>query len=378
MPSANFKMELPTKTYLFANQSNLLMNNRYKKLLLTILIIVVALPLKAEDRKTIKVAALLALSGDLAPLGSEVLKGAQLAVDQKLDLPEISLVVEDVQSLTARAAVAAAQKSITVDNVDAAVTMIIEEAEPMAALFEREKRPLLVLWDSNKNLSNMGRYIFSNGFSTEAAGETIADFAFDKLKLRRAAIVAHNNAWSEIISPAFRSRFTELGGNVVYEQAFNPDNTDFRSSISKIKESKPDAIYLPMVPMSSANFLSQLKAQAGKFVLLAGDPLIQEVIDASNGGAEGLYKTDNWTADSTELSAKYRSKFGSEPIDTTLVSLGFDGVIELRKAAATALTKKIDLREALEERYGPSHSANRQQKIFRVVDGKAKLLAGSK
>jgi len=138
--------------------------------LFPILLIVFPQNALSDDAKPIRIAALLALSGDIAPLGNEVLRGAQIAVEEHKSLP-VTLIVEDIQSLVPKVAVSAAHKVLDTNKVDAAVTMIVEEAQPIAPLFDRAQRPLLVLWDSNKSLSEMGRFVFSNGFSTEKAGQ---------------------------------------------------------------------------------------------------------------------------------------------------------------------------------------------------------------
>jgi len=202
----------------------------------------------------------------------------------------------------------------------------------------------------------------------------MAKFAYEKLKLRQVAVVAHINPWAEIITPAFQSEFEQLGGKVVYNEALNPDQTDFKSTITKLKSKNPDAIYLPMVPMSSADFLNQLRQQNIQVPLLGGDAIIQDVVDASKGGAEGLYKTDSWTNDSEKLKELYQAKFKAGPIDTTLVALGYDGMTQLLHAAKVSQDSSISLRDALEKLYGPTHSADRLQKIFKISNAKSEIL----
>ena len=135
----------------------------------------------------IKVGAILPLSGDLAALGEEVKRGIELAAeDAKMEGANVAVIYED-DRYTPAMDVSAANKLINVDKVDAAMTMFVEEAKPMAPVFNTSKTPLVALWDSNEFIKS-NEYLFSNGFSTERAGEAMAEYAYDKLGMRTAAI----------------------------------------------------------------------------------------------------------------------------------------------------------------------------------------------
>ena len=326
------------------------------------------------DESQVRIGALLALSGDLAPLGSEVLRGIELALDNSKNAEEIVLVVEDIQSLVPRAAVSAAKKIINIDKVDVAITMIVEEAEPIAPIFTQAKVPLLVVWDSNEALKKAGPWIFSNGFSTERSGRKMARFAAKNLKLARIAVVRHNDSFSDIISDAFSIEFKKQGGKVIVDESFNPSETDYRVTLSKIKALDADSIYLPLIPMNSALFLKQAKQLEVNLPLLSADSLIPEVVKAAGGTAEGIYLTNNFTDEADKLTKLYKAKYSSAPSDVVMVSLGYDGAKQVLKAISKSEGNSI--REALEEIYGTGRSADREQRLYQIRKGEYVELEG--
>lgn len=329
----------------------------------------------AEPEKSTKIGVLLALSGDLAALGQEFRRGVELASDDaKIQGAQLDIQFEDIQSLNPTAAVTAAKKLISVNKIDGAVVMIVDEAEAMAPIFRQNKIPLLILWDSNTWIRGAGEFLFSNGFSTEKAGALAADFATHRLRAKKIAVISHINQWSEIISPAFVEKAKEQGAEIVFEQALTPDSDDYSSVILKIIKASPDVIYAPLIPPHSASFLRQVKLMHLPAPIIMGDALTQDMIEAAGASAEGIYLTNIHTDESNLLTSKYRKRFSSEPMDIALVAIGYDGILRLAQAAKDAGASKISLKDALLKVFGPSRAAERIQRMFKIAGGKVEAL----
>jgi branched-chain amino acid transport system substrate-binding protein len=263
-----------------------------------------------KEEKEIKIGTILPLTGDFAIFGEEIKKGIELAVDEakKTGVP-LTVFYEDDQSLSPTAGINAANKLIIANKIDVGLTMIVEESRPISPIFNKNKVPLLVLWDSNRFVKEAGEYIFSNGFSTEKAGEKMAKFAYSKMGFKKVAVIKHVDPWAEIISESFEAKFGNLGGKIVFRETLQPTETDYRTTIAKIKKAVPDSVYFPLVPPNSALFLTQTKELGLRVPLLTGDALIQQVIDAAGKAAEGVYLTNIYTESdkATLLTEKYRT-----------------------------------------------------------------------
>ncbi len=320
-----------------------------------------------NENDSIKIGVILPLTGDLAFLGEEIKKGIDLAVSEYKDRGiDINVIYEDDQSLSSVIAVSAANKLLNIDKIDAGLTVFIEESRSISPIFNKEKVPLLVLWDSNNFILESGDYVFSNGFSTELAGESMADFAYNKLGVRSVAIIGHIDPWANIITKSFKNKLEIMGAKVAYNEQFNIDTKDYRTAIIQIKKLNPDAVYFPMLPMNSVQFLAQAKQLGLKSIFLTGDSFISDAINKAGSASEGVYFTNIYTISENGLFERYNKFYKSSPIDITLVSFGYDGII---KTAGSGNRSSKKIKENLESAFGDKRSASRVEKIFKVQEG---------
>jgi len=322
---------------------------------------------KQESQDKLTIGVILPFTGDFAFFGEEIRNGINLA-RQELDI-DYKIIYEDDESLSSVAAVKAANKLANFDNIDIAVTAIVDEAKPITHIFNNKKIPLLIVWDSNKYVYEYD-YLFSTGFSTEKAGKKIANFAYYDLNLRNIAIVSHNEAWAEIIYKSFQEKFESLGGKIVLHEKHDIPDKDYKGTILKIKNSKADGVYMPLIPPTSVNFMLQAEQLDLNKQLLAGDALIQDAIGAAGSAAEDIYYTNTYVDDAEVLTEKYKEAYGSEPIDITMVSFGYNGL----KTIAKAHEQNPDgLRQGLYDVIG-GKTLDKEERIYQVIDGKPVLV----
>ncbi len=260
----------------------------------------------------IKIGVIVPLIGPFAPLGTEFQRGVQLAFEEATSQGlSVKVLYEDDIRITPSAVVAAGNKLINVDTVDVGITMIIEESKPVASMFEGAQTPLIVMWDANEHIKESGEYLYSTGFSTELAGQDVADLAFDQ-GLRRIAILRHLEPWAQVIAPAFTERFQNLGGTIVLDEDLPMDTVDFRTTILKIPEA--DGVFFAMFPTYSNNFVTQVRQFREELVLFTGDAFTMDMIEAAGPAAEGVFLANVHAEQATILTEKYKERFGVDPI----------------------------------------------------------------
>ena len=278
----------------------------------------------------IKIGAILHLTNnDYANVGQEMMKGIELAVENQNT--KIKIIYEDdhnnpLQALTA------AKKLVEVDNVKAVIVSTYGEAMAIGPFFEEKKIPLIVLWDSNKALDDIGDYVFSVGSWTESAGTRIADFAYTDLKVRKIAVISHQTEFSQAITNFFKQRFIKLGGSITSSDSVPPDTTDFRTAILKAKNKDPDAIFAP-IDRLLGTFFKQMNQSGYNGFVLSSDAVTQDAIDNADGGAEGIYYTTfkaPITADN--LKEQYKKKYNKEPDLLVYNGFAYDAMLALFKA----------------------------------------------
>lgn len=323
---------------------------------------------KPAEKGTVKIGAILPLSGELAAMGEEIKKGVEMAADEYAKQGfNLKVIYEDDQSLSSTAAVNAARKLLDIDKIDVGLTMVVEEAKPIIPLFTDKKIPLLVLWDSNNFIKEAGEYIFSNGFSNEKTGEMMAEYAFNNLNLKKVAIIGIIDPAMEIFAGSFKTEFEKLEGKVIYNEEIMPDTKDFRTYIAKIKQLNPDGVYFLFMPLDNAIFLMQMKQLGLKAVPLNSESMTSDAINKAGVAAEGVYFTNIYTDEAQLLTEKYKARYNSDPMDSTLVSFGYDGIAKI--ANAIQVSQK-SLKDSLAEIFGSNRSANRVEKIYKIINGK--------
>lgn len=336
----------------------------------------------------IRIGVLLHLSDNpYSDVGDAMREGIDLAVAEQnarggINGRLVSVIYEDTQYDGTKAN-AAAQKLINVDDVDAALISTYTEVLSVGPTFEAEKTPLVVLWDSSKEIEDIGDYVFATGAWTESAGSRIAEYAYNDLGLRKIAIVNNNAEWSNAIAGYFTARFTALGGEIVFQESVPESESDFRTLIVKAQQSNPDGIFAPLSTHLDV-FFKQTKAAGVTQTLLSADALTQQSIDAAEGTAEGVYYTTIATptgGNTDRFIEKYRAMYGHDSNLLLFVGMGYDGTrailhaMEAEGANRESIKNGMYKTQGIEGAFGTisfneKGSSPRFESVFRVVNGK--------
>lgn len=179
-------------------------------------------------------------------------------------------------------------------------------------------------------ISEAGDYIFRIWNSDDLEGKVSAKFVYDDLKLYNAAILYINNDYGNGLESVFKKAFEKLGGRIISSESFGQGDTDFRTQLTKIKNGKPEAIYVVGYPKEIALLLKQateLKINSK----VIGTVTIEDpnIIKLANKAAEDIIYPYPVVPDKTDsivrqFNEQYKIKFGKETGITS--DVGFDAV----------------------------------------------------
>jgi branched-chain amino acid transport system substrate-binding protein len=297
------------------------------------------------SEKEFRVGAILHLTGsDLAEPDEAFRDGMLLAADELnanggVNGKTVRVIVEDDATNLANA-LTVAQKLINADRVDAAIDATFRQVQVNGKLFEEAKTPVIVLWDSNPEIENLGEYQFAIGPWTPSSGEASAEFAYRTLGSRKAAVIYNAEEWSSAVAGFFKTKFESLGGTILDSYAVDlAASHDYRTVIAKAMAQDPDVIYAPVTDGLSTFFI-QLKTAGYAGKTITSDIITDNVIEASNGATEGVYQTivldPTDTPQVLHMKQLYRQKFGRDPTQVLFVAWGYDAVRILAHAAQNA------------------------------------------
>ena len=208
------------------------------------------------------IGAILPLTGEAAQWGIPPRDGAILAIEEinrrgGVNGRPLQLVTEDdrcnprdgvsaINSLTARQSVSA-----IIGASCSGVTLAI------APIAERSQIALISPASTNPTITHAGDYIFRVVPSDDLRGQVFADYIFNGTSHRKVSILYINNEGGVGNRNSFRSRFLEMGGSVLLEEAYSQDSTDLRSQLTKISKSDTQAIIVVSYPRDTPLVLRQ-------------------------------------------------------------------------------------------------------------------------
>ena len=272
----------------------------------------------------VKIGVILPLTGDAAVYGEPAKNILQLAADEinaagGIDGNSIELIFEDAKCGGPGGA-NAAQKLVNVDGVKVIIGGFCS-SESLAAvpIAEAAKVAMLSPGSSSPMLTNVSAFFARNYPSDSTQGSVLANIAYTDKGWKKVAFIQEQTDYALGVFTAFSDTFTGLGGTVTNEQ-FPTENTDFRSIVSKVKGTNPDAVFLStQTPAVTARILVQMKQLGWKPNLLVadvvpGDPkTVSENAEMLEGTLAAEFGVDLSNSKFAAMIAAYKAKHGDEP-----------------------------------------------------------------
>jgi len=249
-------------------------------------------PVEEQAPEEIKIGVLLPLSGNLAPFGEGMLKGAKVAEKELNDAggvlgAKVRLVVEDTATDPAKA-VEAAQKLINIDGVQAIVGAAASSATLAVAPICEENKVVLVSPASTSPLvTNAGDYIFRVVASDTLQGKVLADLALE-LGYRKAATFVINNDYGIGLQDVFTENFEAKGGSVVLKIQYDPGRGDYRTELQQLKDSDAEVVMFVSYPEDASVILRQAMELGVEQKWIAAEGIASEEMFSYAGMKEAM------------------------------------------------------------------------------------------
>ena len=258
---------------------------------------------KAEAA-TIKIGEYASLTGPTATFGQSSHKGLQLAIDEVNAAggvlgKQIELITEDDQSKPEEARTAVL-KLIRQDDVVAVLgEMASSRSLAAAPEAQRAKIPMISPGSTNPQVTKVGDYIFRVCFIDPFQGGTMARFAVEDLNATNAAVLVDvKNDYSVGLAEFFVKKFQDLGGTILAQESYTEGDTDFRAQLTKIRELKPEVMFIPGY-YTEVGLIAQQARELGIDVpLLGGDAWDSPVtLEIGKEAVNNSYFSNHYSAD---------------------------------------------------------------------------------
>ena len=215
--------------------------------------------------------------------------------------------------------------------------------------------PMISPSSTNEKVTLVGDYIFRSCFLDAFQGRVMANYVWNTLKLKTAAVLYDNaNDYNMGIAQIFKTSFEALGGKVVAYEAYTNEATtvDYKPQLTKIKAANPEFLYLPNYYNGVALQLKQARQMGLNAPAGGGDAWDSpDLVTIGGAAVEGAIFTNNFSKDDPNplvqnFIKSYTTKFGEAPAGVS--SLAYDATGLLLDAFKTCGSiKGSDIRDAM-------------------------------
>ncbi|MDD5148725.1 MAG: penicillin-binding protein activator [Candidatus ainarchaeum sp.] len=272
-------------------------------------------PQQPSAKETIKVGILTPLSGARAEAGEYSKRGLDFAVQEinsdNSKKYSVELAFEDTQ-YDPKLAVTAFQKFRDIDGLKFVIGPYgSSEVLAIAPLAEQGRIILLTSSSQSTDVTNAGDYIFRSQISVGQEAPFWADFIYRKIGSKPLHLLLINTDYGESYQKNFVPAFEKLGGKIGVVEKFGSGDTDFRTALSKIKDSETGGILMVTMPKSAGLILKQAKEMGIETSFFASSVFEgQELFDAAGGAEEGIVYPYPYDVESADTAMKtYKEKY---------------------------------------------------------------------
>jgi branched-chain amino acid transport system substrate-binding protein len=289
---------------------------------------------------TIKVGLDYELSGGAATYGQETVEGIELAVDQinkngGVLGKQLELVKADNKSDIVEAA-NVATKLVTKDKVVAVLGPATSgNTKAAAPVMMQNHVPLIsasatgddVTVDSNGKVRD---YVFKICYSDSFQGVVLANFAYNDLKVKNAAVLVDSTSdYSKGLAKSFKDTYTKLGGSIVTEQAYVEKEQNFKAVLTTIKGNNPDVLFVPGYYNEVGLIVKQARDLGLNVPVVGGDgydsPKLAEL--AGKTALNDVYFSNHYSSKDTspevvKFNDAFKTKYNKQPDGFN--ALGYD------------------------------------------------------
>jgi len=304
----------------------------------------------------IKLGGAFGLSGNCAEWGEGEKMAAQMAVDEinaqgGINGTSINFIVEDTQCEN-KTTVNAVIKLVHADGVQALIGPTWGDAYQGASAVLNESKVVGVSGDTAMEALEFQNqpidYIFSTYAPQRKEIAALQDYA-KTADIKKVSMVWDQDSYSTMMTRLFKEAALAHGITVTDEHEMPTGSQDFRTIITKIKDSSPDAVFISfLAPHTKASFLKQVKELGFKGVILSAADIQDESVLKSFGtlmdGVIYTYPVANERQEA--FRDAYYAKYAAEPQGPAAVN-AYDAVYIIAEAMKAGAKTGTEIRDAL-------------------------------
>ncbi len=272
-----------------------------------------------DSGETFKIGVMESVTGPGDTYGNVAVQAKQMAVDEINDAGGVNgkmleLVIED-SKCSAQDAIVAYNKLTDVDGVKIILGTSCSGAMLGAApLAEADGVVLFSGLATNPDIANAGDYIFRTSMSDAQLGIDAGNVLWAD-GIRTLATINEETDYAEGVRRTSVDQFVKRGGQVTGEERYVSDATDFRTSITKLINGNPDALFVASQSEASGGTIVKQVRELGyegpiySDIVAAGTTALEVAGEAATGLKAIIADLDPANATGREVIANFRQRY---------------------------------------------------------------------
>lgn len=183
---------------------------------------------------------LLPMSGRYAAFGQRVQRGMELAMEVFRPHIPVRFIFRDTAGDELIAAQQLAELAISDRVLGIAGPLVGNAALGAARRADQERIPLLTM-SQRDGLAASSHYVFRNSLTAQLQVRTLVDYAMEVLGFSQFGIMSPQTRQGERFAELFRDQIWRRGGEIVAEQSYTTEQTDFRYQVRLLQGLDPNA-----------------------------------------------------------------------------------------------------------------------------------------
>ncbi len=355
-----------------------------------------------KSADTIKIGANLEMTGGSATYGISSKNAIELAfkdINDKggINGKKLELVVADNKSEAAEAT-NAMQKLVSQDGVVAVIGPNLSSSVIASAAINNGAKVLdIAPMATNPNVTvdpatgKTRDFNYRTCFIDPFQGTVMATFAQKELGVKNAAILIDNSSdYAKGLAQFFKENFVKTGGTITSEESYLQKDTDFKATLTKIKATNPDFLYVPGYYQEVGMIVKQARELGMTMPMAGGDgwdsaklPEIAGAGSLNNTYFSSLYSPEDASDINKNFVAAYEKAYGQKP--DVFAALAYDSALLVARAVKDAGSEDpAKISEAMAKINGfqgvsgsvtfdAQHNPVKSAVILEYVDGKQAL-----
>ena len=182
----------------------------------------------------------------------------------------------------------------------------------------------------DKDTDKVNTNVFRSTFTDPYQGLKMADYAFEKLGFKNAAIIMNKDGdYQTGLAASFTAEFESKGGKVVDTESYSKGDSDFKAQLTTIMSKSPEVVFCPNYYQDVGQILAQARDMGLTVPFLGGDGWDGVAEYATAAQLDGCYFCANYAAGANaDFESAYKTAYGQD-YPNGFAPLGYDAAMTL-------------------------------------------------